>query len=398
MNRKLLILALAVMLGVSAFAFACGGGGTTTTTAAKGEPVKIGYDEGFTGFMAYDCALGEKGILTALAMLDNQVLGRPLQYIKADNGSDPVVAVDKARQLVESDKINFMAGPIFSPSAAAVTDYLAKSSGIPESAMVGQPAENLKTANKLAFMPTGLFNAHGYYFGKYAAEVLGYKTVNCINYEDTAARGLQAGFEKGFTEGGGTIVSVNYVPIDSVDFSAYLTTMKPADATLFWIFGNGAVPFVKQYNDYGLKAPLLVPMSNNFSDEQLKELGDLGLGMVACDYYAYTLDNPLNKEFIAAYQKLYPGENPTPQGFGGWQAVMLYVEGLKKTNGDTTPAKVIEAMSTLSFDTPAGKVTMKPYKDAYIATRDFFILETKKVGGVVTWVPIHTYEQVFLGE
>ena len=55
-------------------------------------------------------------------------------------------------------------------------------------------------------------------------------------------------------------------------------------------------------------------MSNNFSDAQLAELGDIGLGMLACDYYAYTIDNALNKEFIAGYQKLYPGEYPDPAG------------------------------------------------------------------------------------
>ena len=32
----------------------------------------------------------QKGILTALAMLNNQVAGHPLEYVKADNGSDPV--------------------------------------------------------------------------------------------------------------------------------------------------------------------------------------------------------------------------------------------------------------------------------------------------------------------
>ena len=311
--------------------------------------------------------LADKGIKTALAMLDNQWEGRPLEYFPEDNGSDPVVAVDKARKLVESDGINVMIGPIFSPSAKAVADYLGKSSGIPEISIVGQPTENLETANGLAFIHTGFFDSHGYYFGKYLAEK-GYKTANVINYDDTPAYALTAGFKKAFVdEGGGQVLSENYVPLDMVDFSAYLTAMKPADVTVFWIFGNGAVPFVKQYNDYGLTAPLAAPMSNNFSDAQLAELGDIGLGMIACDYYAYTIDNQPNKDFIAAYQKLYPGEFPTPQGYGAWQGVMLYIEGLKATGGDTTPAKVIEAMSNLTLDTPAGKVTIVPYKNAFIA-------------------------------
>jgi len=406
MHRVLLILALILTLGISTFTVACGeeqgtettAAGTETSATPSGEPYKVGFDLGFTGFMAYDVSLAEKGIMTALATLDNQIMGRPLEYIKADHASDPVIAVDKARQLVESDGVQVMVGPIFSPATAAVTDYLGKSSGIPSISIMGQPSENLATANKLAFIPQGLYGSHGYFFGKYCAETLGYKSANCIHYEDTAAYQLQAGFEKGFAEGGGEILGVDYTPMDAVDFSAYLTTLKPADCTLFWIFGAGAVPFVKQYNDYGLTAPLVVPMANNFSREQLAELGDMGVGMVACDIYADTLDNPENEAFVAKYQELYPGEFPMPQGYGAAQGIFMFAKALEMTGGDPTPAKLIEAMSTMSFDTPAGKITMQPYQDAYIPTRDFFILETQKVDGVVQWVPLKTISQVLLGE
>jgi branched-chain amino acid transport system substrate-binding protein len=393
------------MLGVALVVAACGEAEqTTTTTAAStsstvaGEPIKIGYDEGFTGFMAYDCQLADQGIKTALAMLDNQWEGRPLQYFAEDNGSDPVVAVDKARKLVESDKIDVMIGPIFSPSAKAVADYLAKSSGIPEISIVGQPTENLETANGLAFIHTGFFDSHGYYFGKYLAEK-GYKTANVINYDDTPAYALTAGFKKAFVEeGGGQVLSENYVPLDTVDFSSYLSAMEPADVTVNWIFGNGAVPFVKQFHDYGLQGAVAVPMSNNFSDAQLAELGDIALGMIACDYYAWTIDNPLNAEFIAAYEKLFNGEKPTPQAYGSWQGVMMYLEALKATSGDTDPKKVIPAMANLTMDSPAGKFTIVPFQSAYIAKRDFFILEVQKVDDVLTWVPVKTYDQVLLGD
>ena len=194
------------------------------------------------------------------------------------------------------------------------------------------------------------------------------------------------------------VLSENYIPLDVVDFSSYLSAMKPADVTVDWIFGNGAVPFVKQFHDYGLKGALAVPMSNNYSDAQLAELGDISLGMIACDYYAWTIDNKMNKEFIEAYGKLYNGEKPTPQGYGAWQGVMLYLEGLKATGGDTDPKKVIPAMSKLTMDSPAGKFTIVPFKNAFIAKRDFFILEVQKVDGVLTWAPVKTYNQVLLGD
>jgi branched-chain amino acid transport system substrate-binding protein len=291
-----------------------------------------------------------------------------------------------------------MAGPIFSPATAAVTDYLAKAGGIPQCSIVGQPSDNLKTANGLAFMPNGLYSSQGYYFGKYAAAQLGYKTANCINYEDTAARQLQAGFEKGFAEGGGKVLSTQYVPIDTVDFSSYLTTLKGADCTYFWVFGNGAAPFVKQYNDYGLTAPLIAPMSNNFSEQQLADLGELGLGMVACDFYSPEVQNDLNTKFVEAYKAKWDGAYPPPQAFGGWQAVELFLQGVKATSGDTTPAALIEAMSTITLDTPAGSVTMEPYQTAFTPVRDWYILETQKVGDRIAWVPIYTYEQVQLNE
>jgi branched-chain amino acid transport system substrate-binding protein len=433
MNKRLLILLIAVVLGVSAFAAACGGtattttsaaattettamsstttaggtgttaGGTGTTTAASGQPIKIGFDGGFTSFMAYDVQMADQGIQTALAMLNNQWQGRPLQYVKEDNASDPTTAVDKARKMVEQDKIDVMIGPIYSPSAKAVADYLGKSSGIPQMSIVGQPAENLETANGLAFIHTGFFDSHGYYFGKYLAEQ-GYKTANVINYEDTPAHALTAGFKKAFVdEGGGQVLSENYIDISTVDFSSYLTTMKPADVTVFWIFGNGAVPFVQQYYSYGLTAPLAAPMSNNFTDEQLAEIGDQALGMLACDYYAYTVDNPQNKEFVAAYQKLF-NSNPPPQAYGAWQGVMLYLDGLQADGGDTTPANVIPAIANLSIDTPAGHVQIVPYTNssypnekAYIAKRDFFILSVQKVGDTLTWVPVKIYNNVLLG-
>jgi branched-chain amino acid transport system substrate-binding protein len=431
MNKRLLILVLVLTLAVAASAtlVACGTGTTTTTTAATattqttaattettapstgssettatttgaatGTPIKIGFDEGFTGFMSYDCQLADQGVKTALAMLNNQWEGHPLQYFAEDNTSDPVIAVDKARKLVESDKIDVMIGPIFSPSAKAVADYLGKSSGIPEISIVGQPTENLQTANGLAFIHTGFFDAHGYYLGKYLAEK-GYKTANVINYEDTPAHALTAGFKKAFVdEGGGQILSEKYLSLDVVDFSSYLTTLKPADVTVNWIFGNGAVPFVKQYNDYGLKAPLASTMSNNFSDAQLKELGDISLNMLACDYYAWTVDNPQNKEFIAAYEKLYNGEKPTPQAYGAWQGVMMYLNAFKADGGSTDPKKIIPAMASQSFDSPAGHVQIVPFQNAYIAKRDFYILQVQKVDGVLTWVPVKTYNQVLLGD
>ena len=42
-------------------------------------------------------------------------------------------------------------------------------------------------------------------------------------------------------------------------------------------------------------------------------------------------------------------------------------------------------------------MTIVPYQNAFIAKRDFYMLEVQKVGDVLTWVPVKTYDQVLLG-
>ena len=175
--------------------------------------------------MAYDCQLADQGVKTALAMLNNQWEGRPLEYFAEDNALRPGRRLStRPRKLVESDKIDVMIGPIFSPSGEVRgrTTWPSPRGSRRSPSWASRP-RTWSTANGLAFIHTGIFDSHGYYFGKYLAEK-GFKTANVINYDDTPAYALTAGFKKAFVdEGGGQILSENYVPLDMVDFSSYLT-------------------------------------------------------------------------------------------------------------------------------------------------------------------------------
>jgi len=221
MCRKSVFLVMAVLVAlVALFGLACGQTSSESTSApttsvpatsaqqgsSSVSTFKIAYQDGFTGPMSYDSALTDQGIQTALKQLGSQVLGKPIEYLKADNALDPVQAVDKARQFVETKGIHMHMGPIFAPAAAAVTDYLAKAGGIPEVAILGWSSENMKTANNLSFVPQGFLSCGAYYFGKYVVEKLKYKTVSCLYLEDTAAYEIQAGFQKGFEEAGGKVL------------------------------------------------------------------------------------------------------------------------------------------------------------------------------------------------
>jgi len=403
-----LVLALAATLAAAGlFAAACGSGssgsgGSSTASGspvpeATGAPFVIGFNEGFTGFMATNAMLVEHGIKTAMAEVGDQWLGHPLKYSKADNASDPVQAVDKARQQVEKDGIQVMIGPEFSPSAQAITQYLATAGGIPQISVFGQPEDNLKTANGLAFMPEGIYGGETYRLGQYAYQQMGVKTVNALCFEDTASRALLTGFEQGFTEAGGTMVSANFLPPDTMDFASYIGSMKPADATVIWIYGNGVAPFIKQYRDYGVQAKLItLTASGNMSETVMRELGEAVVGVVGIDTASPEYDSPANKQFVDAYVKQWDGEYPTADAYGGYIAVKVFLAGLEGTGGDATPEKLIPAMAAIDLDSPSGPLTFSPYEEAYIGTTNLFIVESKAVGDRIAWVPIQTIEQVKL--
>ena len=185
-----------------------------------------------------------------------------------------------------------------------------------------------------------------------------------------------------------------YVPYDTMDFAAYLTTMPKADSTAYWIFGNASAPFVKAYREYGVTAQLLALQASCLTEQQLQDLGDLTLGIQGVEYYVNTIDNPLNKQFVEDYKAKWDGEYPNLNAWGGWFAVNLFLEGVKKTGGDTTPAKLIEAMATATIDTPAGPVTMGAYEDAFIGTTSLYICEVQQGEDRYQWVPVKTFEGV----
>ena len=224
----------------------------------------------------------------------------------------------------------------------------------------GQPSDNLKTANGLAFMPNGLYGSQGYYFGKYAAERARLQDRQLHQLRGhrraSAAGGLR---RRASREGGGKVLSTQYVPIDTVDFSSYLTTLKGADCTYFWVFGNGAAPFVKQYNDYGLTAPLIA------ADVEQLQRAAAGRPRRARPRHGRPATSTRRRSRTTVEHDVRRGV----QGASGTARTRhrrrsaagrpwsCSCRASKANGGDTTPAALIEAMSTITLDTPAGSVT-----------------------------------------
>ncbi len=82
-------------------------------------------------------------------------------------------------------------------------------------------------------------------------------------------------------------------------------------------------------------------------------------GLEGALYYYFGIPkNPVNEWLVANHYKKFK----SPPDFftaGGMSAAIAVVEAIKKTQGDTSTAKLIAAMEGMSFETPKGKMTFR---------------------------------------
>ena len=112
--------ALALMLALSAPAFAADPPGVTATE------IKIGGVFPFSG-PASSIGLVGKGVLAYVQSVNDRggINGRKITYIAMDDAYSPPKAVEHVRKLVESDEVAFIFGQLGTPGNTASAKYLA---------------------------------------------------------------------------------------------------------------------------------------------------------------------------------------------------------------------------------------------------------------------------------
>ena len=94
--------------------------GLAATPAAAQSPVKVGVLVTLSGPGA---ALGGQvrdGVLLALQQRGGKLGGHPAEVVVVDDELKPELAVSRAKRLIESDKVDFVVGPIFSNLLGAI--------------------------------------------------------------------------------------------------------------------------------------------------------------------------------------------------------------------------------------------------------------------------------------
>ncbi len=346
---------------------ACGGGSGTSSgtpapggTAGGGGPIKVGSMLDETGPLnIYGSAMADA---TKLAIKDinakGGVNGRPLELVSYDAQSDNAKYTQYATQLAQKDKVAVVMGGITSASREAVRPILGRTKTLyfyNEQYEGGVCDKN--TFNTGVVPSQQLAALVPYALEKYGKKV--YVIAADYNYGRISAQWV----EKYTTEGGGTVVKSEFIPLESSDFGAVINNLQAArpDVVVSLLVGGNHIAFYRQFASTGLSSTLpLVSATFGLGNEQVVLSGAEDKGIVIATPYIQSLDNPENKRFVDLWHAEYGADYPyiTDSAVTAWNGWHLWAEAANQA-GSVEREKVIAALEDgVSIDAPSGKVTM----------------------------------------
>ncbi|HTV37281.1 MAG TPA: ABC transporter substrate-binding protein [Xanthobacteraceae bacterium] len=288
------------------------------------EPVKIGLDNPLTGTYA---ALGKNELIGAQLALDQinskgGILGRKVELLVEDSTSgDAGTAVEKARKLIDRDKVNFMLSNINSALAAAVAN-VSYEKGVFH-VVPGGHTDPITGANchwnvfRVCNTTQMEANAVAGTLIKTAGKKWYY-----ITPDYAFGHTLQAGLEKACTALGGSKVGGDLTPLGTTDFSSYLIKAQAAnpDVIIFLVAGDDAVNALKQAVQFGLDKKFHLAGAQQELEVLLGLPPEARIGTWVFEWYWKQPNVPHVSEFVADIRKRSGGHVPTARTWFGYAA------------------------------------------------------------------------------
>jgi branched-chain amino acid transport system substrate-binding protein len=368
-------------------------------SARAEDTIKIGVIAQFSGpFADFGQEIGD-GIETYMRQHGDTVAGKKIVILKRDqSGPSPDRAKQLAQDLIVRDKVDFIAGIDFSPTAFAIAPLIteAKKPTVVMNAATMSITDTspyfVRFASTLEALETKL--------GEWAA-ANGVKKCYVVVSDYVAGHAAGDSFKKSFTAHGGQITGEMGVPLEGLDFAPYVQRIadnKPEAIFLFLSSTKQSEEFIKLYVQLGLKAAgtKILGATDLFpqSTSAARATSDAEIGTYSVQNYSWTLDTPLNKIYVPAFTKNFGTElHPDFMSVSGYDGMAGIYRVIEKLNGNIDPDKAMAAFKQLSFDSPRGPIRIDP------ATRDvvqpIYIRQTERRDGELINKEIYTFPAVY---
>src|SRR5580704_1841569 len=368
--------------------------GTGIDPAAAQGPIKLGFLSPLSGAIAQAGKDMYSGCELYWQESGWRIGDRKLEVILEDTEGQPATAVSKLRKLIDSDRVNVLAGVILSNVAYALVPPI-EAAGIPTIYPINSADDLTQRKRPKWIIRTG-FSAGGnmHPFGEYAFKTLKYRKIVTIGLDYAFGWETVGGFQKSFEDNGGQVIQKLWVPLNVQDYAPYLAQVKrDADAVFVVALGRWSVLFAKQYADSGLKERIPLIAGGTYTDEHvLSQLGDETIGVISAHHYSAALETPANRKFRAAFEKAY-SRTPSFYSEDCYTGAQVLAAAVKAMNGrvEDRPGLMAALRRVEITDAPRGPVKLDVYGNP---TQNIYIRRVERVGGVLQNTVIYTYPAV----
>jgi ABC-type branched-subunit amino acid transport system substrate-binding protein len=314
-------------------------------------------------------ALGQgmkTGLEAAFAEINKAggVKGRKLELRSIDDSYEPTRSIEAVKKLIEEDKVFAVAGPVGTPTSAAVQP-IATAAGVPFiGAFTG--AEFLREPYKPLVM-----NIRASYFQETEAMVehltkdLGASKIAIMYQDDAFGQAGLAGVKKALEKRKMELAAEGTFERNTTAVKGALLTIKKAepDAVIMISPYKPAAEFIKLAKQIKLAATF-VNISFVGSDALAKELGSAGAGTVVTQVVPFPRDAsvPVVARYQAALKAVGAEAEPSFVSLEGYLVGRTIVAALEKIDGEPTRQAFVEAVQK------SGGFDLGGVKLAYSAT------------------------------
>ena len=370
------------------------------------ETVKVGVLHSLSGTMA----ISETSLRDILLFTFDEinaaggVLGKKIEPVVVDGASNWPLFAEKAKQLLEQDKVAVTFGCWTSVSRKSVLPVYESNKGLlfyPVQYEGEEMSPNIMyTAEAVGQQATPAVDyllEKGYKkFYLLGSDYVYPQTTNLVLLEYLLSKGVPlenigGGFKK--DESGKIISAGKYTPFGHTDYQQIVSEIKQYAAggdtcVVSTLNGDTNVPFFKEYAAAGLTAETCPVVSFSISEDEFRGLPAKQLvGQLGCWTYFQSIKSPANEKFIADFQAwLAKSDVPGIVKEGrvtcspmvlSYVGVYLWKAAVEKAGSFEVDKVIAELEKGISFDGPGGTVTSQ--KNHHV-TKNVFIGETKADG------------------
>jgi branched-chain amino acid transport system substrate-binding protein len=298
----------------------------------QGKTIKIGFISTFGGPVA---AIGNDMRNSFELGLDHhqrKLGGLPVEVIYEDDQFKPEVGVQKTQKLIESDKVDFIVGYIWSNVLLASLKPIVDSKTFTIITNAGPSQVAGELCSPYVFSTSWNNDQTPQAVGLYMNQK-GVKTAFLIGPNYAAGKDMLAGVASTFK---GQVIGQELTRWpDQLDFSAELSKARAAkpDAIFAFYPGGAGIQFITQYAQSGLKGQIPLYTAFTIDELSLPRLKDLAVGIPGAQEWVNDLPNDANKKYVADYKAKYK-TSPSFYGAQSYDAVALLNSIVTGVKGD----------------------------------------------------------------